>query len=159
MWANQNEGHPSCNHDLKHHVLKPSNDRYWKSMSIWHNHANPLESCTKPYSKCSIIISKIILLKKIKWRSHKTQLLIIDQLSSCKINLYTHGKISDSLIRQSTNPHIVSHPKTISHSSPCEINHGLKLLTLYLVESERGCAKLEKLVMERSCNGVKGDAM
>ena len=69
---------------------------------------------------------------------------ITSQLSSYNINLYTHGKISDSLIKQSTNPHIVSHPKIISQPSPCEINPGLKLLILYLVESERGCVKLEK---------------
>ena len=86
-------------------------------------------------------------------------MLITSQLSSYKINLYTHGKISDSPIRESTNPHIVSHPKIISHPSPWEINHGLKILTLYLVEAERGCAKLEKLRMERSYNGVKGDVV
>ena len=27
VWANQNEGHLSNNHSLKHHALKPSNDR------------------------------------------------------------------------------------------------------------------------------------
>ena len=133
VWANQNEGHPSYNHSLKHCALKPSNDQYWRSMSIWYNHVNPLESCAKAYSKCSIIILKIILSKQSKRRSHQAQLLITSQISSYKINLYTHGKISDSPIRQSTNPHIVSHLKIIRHPSPCKINPRLKLLTLYLV--------------------------
>ena len=35
----------------------------------------------------------------------------------------------------------------------------LKLLTLYLVELEKGCVKLEKPRMERSYNGLKGDAV
>ena len=128
-------------------------------MSIWYNHVNPLESCVKPYSKCSIIISKIIISKQSKRRSHQAQLLITSQISSYKINLYTHGKTSDSLIRQLTNQHIISHRKIISHRSPCDINHRLKLFILYLVELERGCAKLKKLRMERSYNGVKGDVV
>ena len=162
MWANRNESHPSCNHNLKHHALKPLNDRYWRSMSIWYNHVNPLKSCIKPHSKCFIIISKIIISKQSKRWSYQTQLLITSQLSSYKINLYTHGRISDSPIRQSTNPHIVNQPKIIkiiSHPSPWKIKPGLKLLTLYLVGSERGWAKLEKLRMERSYNGVKGDVV
>ena len=60
---------------------------------------------------------------------------------------------------KSTNPHIVSHPKMISHPSPCKINLGLKLLTIYLVGSEREYAKLEQLRIERSYNGVKGDVV
>ena len=60
---------------------------------------------------------------------------------------------------KSTNPHIVSHPKIISHPSPCKIKPRLKLLTLYLVGSKKGYAKLKQLVMERSCNGVKGDVV
>ena len=128
-------------------------------MSIWYNHVNPLELCAKPYSKCFIIISKVIFSKQSKWRSHQAQMLITSQLSSYKINLYTHGRISDILIRQSTNPHIVSHLKIISHPSPCKINHGLKLFTLYLVESKRRYAKLEQLGMERSYNGIRGDIM
>ena len=84
---------------------------------------------------------------------------IISQLSSYKINLRTHGKISDSLIKQLTNPLIVSHPKIISYPSPCKNNLGLKLLTLYLVESESGREKLEKSRMEMSYNGLKGDAV
>ena len=159
VWANRNKGHPFYDHGLKHHVLKPLNDRYWRSMSIWYNHINPLKSCTKPYSECSTIITKIILSKQCKWQSHQAQILITSQLSSYKINLYTHGKISDSPIRESTNPHIVSHPKIISHPSPCKINLELKLLTLYLVGSKRRCAKLEKLRMEISYNGVKGDVV
>ena len=128
-------------------------------MSIWYKHVDLLELCAKPYSKCSIIISKIILSKQSKWRSHKAQLLIISQLSSCKINLYFHGKISDNLIRQSTNSHIVNQPKIINHSLPCKINPKLKLLILYLVGLEKKWAKLEKLKMERSYNGVKGDVV
>ena len=84
---------------------------------------------------------------------------ITSQLSSYNINLYTHGKISNSPIKQSTNPHIVNHPKIIRYPSPCKINPGLKLLTLYLVGSERGYAKLEKPRMERSYNGLKGDVV
>ena len=84
---------------------------------------------------------------------------ITSQPSSYKINPHTHDKISDNLIKQSTNPHIVNHPKIISQTSPCEINPGLKLLTLYLVGSEEGCVKLEKPRMERSYNGLKGDAV
>ena len=159
VWANQNEGHPSYDHGLKHRALKLSNDQYWKSMSIWYKHVNPFDLGVKPYSKCSIIISKIIFSKKSKWRSHKAQLLITSQLSSCKINLYFHGKISDNLIRQSTNPHIVNQPKIISHSLPCKINPRLKLLILYLVGLEKKWAKLEKLKMERSYNSVKGDVV
>ena len=113
----------------------------------------------QPYSKCSMIISKMILSRQSKRWSHRARLLITSQLSSYKINLYTHGKISDSPIKQSTNPHIVNHPKIISQLSPCQINPGLKLLTLYLVESEKGCVKLEKPRMERSYNGLKGDAV
>ena len=128
-------------------------------MSIWYNHVNPLKACAKPYSKCFVIISKVILSKQSKWRSHQVQLLITSQISSYKINLYTHGRISNSPIRKSTNPHIVSHLKIISHPSPCKINPGLKLLTLYLVRSKRGYAKLEQLRMERSYNGVKGDVV
>ena len=128
-------------------------------MSIWYNHVKPLESCIKSYSKCSIIISKMILSKQSERWSHQAPLSITSQLSSYKINLYTHGKISDSLIKQSTNPLIVSHPKIIRYPSPCKNNHGLKLLTLYLVESEKGCVKLGKPRMERSYNGHKGDAV
>ena len=128
-------------------------------MSIWHNHINPLESCIKPYSECSIIISKMIFSKQSEWWSHQARVPITSQLSSYNINLYTHGKISNSLIKQSTNPHIASRPKIISQLSPCQINPGLKLLTLYLVESEKGCVKLEKLRMERSCNGLKGNVV
>ena len=69
------------------------------------------------------------------------------------------AKISDSLIKQSTNPHIVNYPKIISQPSPCEINPELKLLTFYPIESERGCAKLEKPRMEKSYNGLKGSAV
>ena len=47
----------------------------------------------------------------------------------------------------------------ISYPSPWKNNHGLKLLILYLVELERGCAKLEKSRMERPCNGLNGDAV
>ena len=43
--------------------------------------------------------------------------------------------------------------------SPCKINLGLKLLILYPVESEKGCAKLEKSRMERSYYGLKGDVV
>ena len=121
--------------------------------------SNPLESCTKPYSKCSIIFSKIILSMQSKQQSHQAQLLITSQLSSYKINLYTHGRISDNSIRQSTNPHIVIYPKIISHPSPCKINPRLKLLTLYLVRSKKGYAKLEQLGMEKSYNGVKGEVV
>ena len=138
VWANRNEGHPSYNHSLKHRALKPLNDRYWRSMSIWYNHVNPLELCVKLHSKCSIIISK-----QSKRGSHQAQLLIINQISSYKINLYIHGKISDSPIRKLTNPLIINQPKIVSHPSPCKINPGLKLLTLYLVGSKRGYAKLE----------------
>ena len=60
--------------------------------------------------------------------------------------------------RKSTNPLIVSHPKILGQSSPCKTNPGLKLLTLYLVGLERGCAKIEKTLIERSYNGLKGDA-
>ena len=81
---------------------------------------------------------------------HKPTLIIQDQ------SLYSR-QISDNLIKQTTNPHIVNHPKIISYPSPCKNNHRLKLLTLYLVGSEWGCAKLEKPRMERSCNGLKGD--
>ena len=28
MWANRNGGHPSYDHGLKHHALKPLNDQY-----------------------------------------------------------------------------------------------------------------------------------
>ena len=128
-------------------------------MSIWYNHVNSLESCAKPYSKCSIIISKVIFSKQSQWWSHHAQLLITSQLSSYKINLYTHGRMSESPIRQLTNPHIVSHPKIISHPSPCKINPRLKLLTLYLVGSKKWYAKLEQLGMEKSCNGLKGDVV
>ena len=58
-----------------------------------------------------------------------------------------------------TDSPIVSHPNIISHPSPCKINPRLKLLTLYLVGSKRGYAKLEQLRMERSYNGVKGDVV
>ena len=68
---------------------------------------------------------------------HKPILIIQDQ------SLYSR-KISDSLIKQSINPHIANHPKIIRYPSPCQTNPGLKLLTLYLVGSERGGAKLEK---------------
>ena len=128
-------------------------------MSILYNHVNPLKSCAKPYSKCFVIISKMIPSKQNRRWSHQAQVLITSQLSSCQINLYTHGRISDNPIRQSTNPHIISHLKIISHHSPCKINPRLKLLTLYLVRSKMGYAKLEQLGMERSYNGVKGDAM
>ena len=128
-------------------------------MSIWYNHVNPLESCTKLYSRCSIIVPKMIPSKRNKRWSHQAQLLITSQLSSYKINCYAHGKISDSPIRKSTNPHVVSHPKIISPSSPCNINPGVKLLTLYLVRSKKRCARLEKLRMERSYNGIKGDVV
>ena len=83
-------------------------------------------------------------------------MLITSQLSSYKINLYADGRISDSPIRKLTNSHFISHLKIISHPSPCNINPGLKLLTLYLVGSKRRCEKLEKLMMERSYNGLKG---
>ena len=97
MWANRNEGHPSYDHDLKHRALKPSNDWYWRSMSILHNHINPLESCTKPYFKCSVIISK-----KNRRRSHQAQLFITSQPSSWKINLYSHGNSLKSCVKIST---------------------------------------------------------
>ena len=114
----------------------------------------------QPYPKCSMIISKMILSRQSKRWSHRARLLITSQLSSYKINLYTHGRISNSLIKQSTNSHIVSRPKIISHPSPCKINPRLKLLTLYLVGSERGCVKLEKKPrMERSYNGLNGDVV
>ena len=128
-------------------------------MSIWYNHLNSLESCAKPYSRYSIIVPKMTPSKQNKRWSHQAQLLITNQLSSYKINLYAHGKISDSPTRQSTNPHIVSHSKIISHPSPCNINPRLKLLTLYLVGSKRRCAKVEKLRMEMSYNGLKGDVV
>ena len=128
-------------------------------MSIWYNHVNHLGLCTKSYSNYSVIISKMILSKQSKWRSHQAQLLITNQLPSCKINLYTHSRISDSLIRQLTNPHIVSHLKIVSHLSSYEINPRLKILTLYLVGLGRGYAKPEQLEMERSGNDVKGDTV
>ena len=108
------------------------------------------------YSKCSMIISKMILSRQSKRWSHQARLPITRQPSSYKINPHTHDKINDNLIKQPTNPHIVNHPKIIRYPSPCKINPGLKLLTLYLVGSERGCAKLEKPRMERSYNGLKG---
>ena len=42
----------------------------------------------------------MILSKQSKRRSHQARLPITSQLSSYKINLYTHGKISDSLIKK-----------------------------------------------------------
>ena len=113
----------------------------------------------QPYSKCSIITSKMIISKWSKRWSHQARLPITSQPSSYKINPHTHDKISDNLIKQPTNPHIVNHPKIIRYPSPCEINPGLKLLTLYLVESERGCERLEKPRMERSYSGLKGDTV
>ena len=121
-----------------------------KINAIWYNHVNPLELCPKLHSKCSVIISKIIFSKQSKQWSHQAQLLITSQLSSYKINLYTHGRISDSPTRQSTKPHIVSHPKIISLPSSYKIKPGLKLLTLYLVGWKREYANLEQLGMERS---------
>ena len=128
-------------------------------MSIWYNHVNSLESCAKPYSRYSIIVPKMTPSKRNKRWSHQAQLLITNQLSSYKINIYAHGRISDSPIKQSTSPHVVSHSKIISHLSPCNINPGLKLHIHYLVGSKRRCTKLEKLRMERSYNGLKGDVV
>ena len=83
-------------------------------------------------------------------------MLITSQLSSYKINLYVHGRISYSPIRQSTNP---KPPKNHKSFLTMQYNPGLKLLTLYLVGSKRRCAKLEKVRMERSYNGLKGDVV
>ena len=68
----------------------------------------------------------------------------------------THHKPTLLMLDQS---HIINQPKIISHPSPCKINLRLKLFTLYLVRLKRGCAKLEQQVMERLCNGVKGETM
>ena len=55
------------------------------------------------------------------------------------------------------------------HPNPVPLDHKISLAmqdqpwaqtpTLYLVGSERGCAKLEKSRTERSYNGLKGDAV
>ena len=126
----------SCYQALKWSILKIDVHLIWPRQ-----HSRIMHQL---YSKCSMIISKMILSRQSKRWSHQARLPITSQLSSYNINLYTNNKVSDSLIKQSTNPHIVSHPKIISQPSPCEINPELKLLILYLVRPEGECVKLEK---------------